>query len=100
MKIDLAKVTKKRQVTIPKVIRDILGLNDGSKVLFIKKGDDIVIKNSAMVALEKIQNAFDGEEMRLGLTNEDDVVQMIKEFRNSKKIIDFHQKLSYNDKKR
>ena len=100
MKIDLAKVTKKRQVTIPKVIRDILGLNDGSKVLFIKKGDDIVIKNSAMVALEKIQNAFDGEDMGLALTNEDDLVQIIKQFRNSKKIIDFHQKLSYNDKKR
>ena len=100
MKSYVAKVTKKGQVTIPKVIRDILGLNDGSKVLFIKKGDDIVIKNSAMVALEKIQNAFDGEEMRLGLTNEDDIVQMIKEFRKSKKIIDFHQKLSYNDKKR
>ena len=100
MKSYVAKVTTKGQVTIPKVIRDILGLNDGSKVLFIKKGDDIVIKNSAMVALEKIQNAFDGEEMRLGLTNEDDVVQMIKEFRNSKKNIDFHQKLSYNDKKR
>ncbi len=85
MELDLAKVTTKGQVTIPKVIRELLGLKEGSKVLFIKKGDDIVIKNSAMVALEKIQNAFDGEAERLGLTNEDDVVQMIKEFRNSKK---------------
>ena len=31
MKIDLAKVTKKGQVTIPKVIRDILKLNDVNK---------------------------------------------------------------------
>lgn len=84
MELDLAKVTTKGQVTIPKVIRELLGLKEGSKVLFIKKGDDIVIKNSAMVALEKIQNAFDGEAERLGLTNEDDVVQMIKEFRDSK----------------
>ena len=85
MELDLAKVTTKGQVTIPKVIRELLGLKEGSKVLFIKKGDDIVIKNSAMVALEKIQNAFDGEAERLGLTNEDDIVQMIKEFRDSKK---------------
>ena len=84
MELDLAKVTTKGQVTIPKVIRELLGLKEGSKVLFIKKGDDIVIKNSAMVALEKIQNAFDGEAERLGLTNEDDIVQMIKEFRDSK----------------
>ena len=84
MELDLAKVTTKGQVTIPKVIRELLGLKEGSKVLFIKKGDDIVIKTSAMVALEKIQNAFDGEAERLGLTNEDDVVQMIKEFRDSK----------------
>lgn len=83
--MELAKVTTKGQVTIPKSIREILDLKEGSKILFIKKGKDIVIQNSAMVALEKIQNAFDGEADRLGLETEEDVVEMIKEFRKNRK---------------
>lgn len=83
--MELAKVTTKGQITIPKSIRDLLDLKEGSKILFIQKGNDIVIQNSAMVALEKIQNAFDGEAERLGLETEEDVVKMIKEFRKNRK---------------
>lgn len=63
----------------------MLGLKEGSKILFIRKGDDIVIQNSAMLALEKIQDSFDGEAERLDLKTEDDVVKMIKEFRKNRK---------------
>ena len=83
--MELAKVTTKGQVTIPKSIRELLDLKEGSKIIFIQKGKDIVIQNSAMLALEKIQKAFDGESERLGLKTEDDVVEMIKEFRKNRK---------------
>ena len=83
--MELAKVTTKGQVTIPKSIRDLLDLKEGSKILFIQKGNDIVIQNSAMVALEKIQNAFDGEAERLDLKTEEDVIKLIKEFRKNRK---------------
>lgn len=83
--MELAKVTTKGQITIPKQIRDFLNLREGSKIIFIQKGNDIVIKNSAMLALDKIQNAFDGEAERLGLETEEDVVKMIKEFRKNRK---------------
>lgn len=83
--MELAKVTTKGQITIPKSIRDLLDLKEGSKILFIKKGNDIVIQNSAMVALEKIQNAFEGEAERLGIETEEDVVKMIKELRKNRK---------------
>lgn len=83
--MELAKVTTKGQITIPKSIRELLDLKEGSKILFVQKGNDIVIQNSAMVALEKIQNAFDGEAERLGLKTEEDVVKMIKEFRKNRK---------------
>lgn len=83
--MELAKVTTKGQITIPKSIRELLDLKEGSKILFIQKGDDIVIQNSAMIALEKIRNAFDGEAERLGLESEEDVVDMIKEFRKNRK---------------
>ena len=83
--MELAKVTTKGQVTIPKSIRELLDLKEGSKILFIKRGNDIIIQNSAMLALEKIQNAFEGEAERLGLETEEDVVKMIKEFRKNRK---------------
>lgn len=83
--MELAKVTTKGQITIPKSIRDLLDLKEGSKIIFIQSGKDIIIKNSAMLALEKIQNAFDGEAKRLDLETEEDVVEMIKEFRKNRK---------------
>lgn len=83
--MELAKVTTKGQITIPKSIRELLDLKEGSKIIFIQKGKDIVIQNSAMLALEKIQKAFEGEAERLGLETEDDVVEIIKEFRKNRK---------------
>lgn len=83
--MELAKVTTKGQITIPKAIRELLDLKEGSKIIFIQKGNDIVIQNSAMMALEKIQSAFEGEADRLGLETEEDVVEMIKQFRKNRK---------------
>lgn len=83
--MELAKVTTKGQITIPKSIRDLLNIQEGSKIMFLQKGNDIVIKNTAMMALENIQEAFDGEAKRLGLEKEEDVVKMIKEFRKNRK---------------
>lgn len=83
--MELARVTTKGQITIPKSIREMLNIKEGSQIIFLQKGNDIIIKNSAMIALEKIQDAFEGEAERLGLENEEDVVKMIKEFRKSRK---------------
>ena len=82
--IPITAINTKGQVTIPKVIRDLLDLKEGSKILFIQKGNEVVICNSAMLALEKIQNSFDGEAERLGLEDEEDVAEMIKEFRKNR----------------
>lgn len=83
--MELAKVTSKGQITIPVEIRELLKLKEGSKVLFFKKGNDVVIKNSALIALEEIQDAFEGEAERLGLTSEEDVVKLVKEYRKERK---------------
>ena len=79
--MELAKVTSKGQITIPKSIRDMLDIKDGSKIIFLQKDDDIIIKNSAMIALEKIQKAFEGEAERLGLKDEQDVIELVDEIR-------------------
>ena len=83
--MELAKVTSKGQITIPKSIREMLKVKEGSKILFFKQGDEIVIKNAAMISLEKIQKEFEGEAERLGLQTEEDVVNLIKQFRKERK---------------
>lgn len=76
--MELAKVTSKGQVTIPVEIRKKLGIKNGDKVLFIEDAGRIYMMNSSMEALRKAQIAFKGEAERLGLKNDDDVMEMIK----------------------
>ncbi len=37
-------MTRKGQVTIPKAIRDRLGVKEGEKVLFVMRGKEVVLK--------------------------------------------------------
>ena len=76
--MELAKVTSKGQVTIPVEIRKKLGIKNGDKVLFIEDAGRIYMMNSSMEALREAQIAFKGAAERLGLKNEDDVMEMIK----------------------
>lgn len=80
--MELAKVTSKGQVTIPIEIRKKLGIKNGDKILFVEESGKIYMLNSSMDALRKAQYAFQGEAERLGLSNDDDVMTMIKELRN------------------
>ena len=77
----LWNLQKLQQKAIPKSIKEFLEIKEGSKILFIQKGDNLIIKNLAMIALRNIQKEFDGEAKRLGLETEDDVVEMIKKYR-------------------
>jgi AbrB family looped-hinge helix DNA binding protein len=79
--MELATVTSKGQITIPASIRKELRLKEGSKVLFFNNGKDIVIQNSVAMALERAQERFADQAAALGLETDEDVVQMIKEFR-------------------
>lgn len=42
------------------------------------------MENSTKVALNEVQDAFSGEAERVGLETEDDVVNMVKQFRKEK----------------
>ena len=37
-------ITRKGQVTIPKAIRDRLGVKEGEKVLFVMRGEEVVLR--------------------------------------------------------
>lgn len=79
--MEIAKVMSKGQITIPASIRKKLNLKEGDKVVFVEKDGNMLIANSAMLALKKVQNDFAGEAEKLGLKNETDVVNLVKEVR-------------------
>ena len=84
--MELAKITSKGQITIPIYVRRKLGVNEGDKLLFVEEEGRIFIANPTMVALCEAQVAFAGEAERVGLKDEDDVVEMIKEIRKERRL--------------
>lgn len=80
--IDNAKVMAKGQVTIPKDIREILGVASGDRITFIVEGNTVRIVNSAVYAMQVLQKEMAGEAERSGLTSDDDIMALVKELRN------------------
>ena len=82
--MEIAKVTSKGQITIPIAIRKALGLREGDKVLFLEQDGRVLMVNSSLEAIQRAQEAFAGEAERVGLADEDDVVNMLKAFRQER----------------
>ncbi len=82
--MELAKVTSKGQITIPADIRKKYGFQEGGKVVFLEDNDRVYIVNSTMLALKEAQSELKGLATELGLENEEDVVEMIKNFRKER----------------
>ena len=80
--VDNAKVMAKGQVTIPKDIREVLGVASGDRITFIVEGNTVRIVNSAVYAMQVLQKEIAGEAERAGLTSDDDVMAFVKELRN------------------
>jgi AbrB family looped-hinge helix DNA binding protein len=83
--MEVAKITSKGQITIPVDVRRDMRLKDGDKVIFINEGGRYYVENAALVAITRAQEAFAGEAERLGLKDEQDVVDMVKEVRRSRR---------------
>jgi AbrB family looped-hinge helix DNA binding protein len=83
--MEVAKITSKGQITIPIDIRKKLTLREGDKVVFIEDGEKIIFANSAKMAFSNIQKEFTGEADRLGLKNEQDIINMVDEIRKVSK---------------
>ena len=79
--MELAKVTSKGQITIPIEIRKKLGIKNGDQILFVEESGRVYMMNSSMDVLREAQRSFAGEAERLGLKDDDDVMEMIKSLR-------------------
>ena len=80
--MDNAKVMAKGQITIPKDVRDVLGVSSGDRVTFIVEGPTVRMVNSAVYAMQMLQQDMAGEAARAGLTSEDDVNALLREMRS------------------
>ncbi len=72
-----ARVMSKGQVTIPKNVREILGIETGDRVTFIVDGNTVRVVNSAVYALMQFQEQMRGEAEKAGLLSEEDVAEWI-----------------------
>ena len=79
--IDNAKVMAKGQVTIPKDVRNVLGVSNGDRVSFIVDGNTVHIVNSAVYAMQVLQQEMKGESGKAGLETDEDVANLISEMR-------------------
>ncbi len=79
--IDNAKVMAKGQVTIPRDVREILGISCGDRVTFVVENGNVRLINSAVYAMQMLQTQMKGEAEQSGLTSEEAVMNLVKEVR-------------------
>ena len=75
--INDARVMSKGQVTIPKNIREALGVTTGDRVTFIFENGSVRVINSAVYAMQKFQEQMKGHAEKAGFTSEEDVADWI-----------------------
>ncbi len=76
--IENAKVMSKGQVTIPKDIRTVLGLDQGSRVTFIVQDGNVQMVNSAVYAMKMLQAEMAGEAEKANITDVNALVKSIR----------------------
>ena len=79
--VDNAKVMAKGQITIPKDVRDALGVSNGDRVTFIVEGGSVQIVNSAVYAMQVLQQQMAGETERTDLSSDKDVTALVNDLR-------------------
>ncbi len=84
--IDNAKVMAKGQITIPKDVREILGISNGDRVTFVVENGSVRLVNSAVYAMQMLQSQMAGEAESSGLTSEEDVMALVKEVREESEL--------------
>lgn len=72
-----ARVMSKGQVTIPKNIRSILGINTGDRVTFVVENGTVRVVNSAIYALQRFQKQMQGAAEEASLMTDEDIAAWI-----------------------
>ncbi|MBR1828209.1 MAG: AbrB/MazE/SpoVT family DNA-binding domain-containing protein [Atopobiaceae bacterium] len=78
---DNAKVMSKGQVTIPKDVREVLGVSTGDKVTFVVEGNVVRVVNAAAYAMQILQQQMAGAAASAGIAGEGDAEALVAELR-------------------
>ena len=79
--VDNAKVMAKGQITLPKDIREALGVGTGDRITLIRRDDQVIMMNAAVYAMKVFQEGMRGEFEKAGLHDDEDVLTAVKEVR-------------------
>ena len=79
--VENAKVMAKGQITLPKDIRNFLGVGTGDRVTLICRDSQVVMVNAAVYAMNMLQEGMRGEFEKAGIRNDGDVMDMVAEIR-------------------
>lgn len=79
--MELARVTSKGQITIPKDIREKLNLKPGDKVVFLEEEGRIIFANSSVIALKNFQKQMVDEAKKVGINSEEDIEKLVNDIR-------------------
>ena len=79
--IDNAKVMSKGQVTIPKDVREILGISSGDRITCVVENGNVRLINSAIYAMQLLQAQMANEAENTGLTSDEAIMDLVKEVR-------------------
>ena len=85
--MEIARVTSKGQITIPRDIRAKMKIKRGDKIIFFEDNGKYFLQNSALIAikaLEDIQNVMKDEAEKSGFNDPGDVTKYIKSLRKTK----------------
>lgn len=79
--VEGAKVMSKGQITLPKDIREKLGVDTGDRLVLIWNDGQVVMMNAALFALKNVQQAMRGAAAEAGFESEDDLADYISDMR-------------------
>lgn len=71
-------------IVIPEKIRNILGLSEGDFVSFIVNEKSVRLVNTAVYAVQALQEEMLQEAALADITSDEDIIKLVKEIRNEK----------------
>ena len=80
---DSARISPQGALTLPKDVCDALGVGAGGRVSFVVQGSSVQIVNTAVYAMNVIQDEMEGEAERLGFSSEEDAMAFIDDLRKA-----------------
>ena len=79
--MDIARISSKGQMTVPISVRKALNLKSGDKVIILEENGRYYIENAAMLAFNRVEDAFSGEAEKAGFKTEEELQKYAEEIR-------------------